>query len=338
MNSIGRLFRVMLSGESHGPGVLVTLDGVPGGMALSPVDFAEVLQRRHPQTPGTTPRREEDTVEIWSGVVDGRTTGGPVTMLVRNGDVDDESYCDVASWPRPGHADFVSGKKYFGWSDIRGGGFFSGRMTVGLVLGGVVARRILQGVSIIAELECEDGEAAWRASLLEAARTGDSVGGVVKCRVDGVPVGWGEPFFDSLESVLAHGLFSIPGVKGVEFGAGFGVARMCGSECNDVYIDEAGHTLTNNNGGISGGISNGNAIEFRVALRPTASIKRPQQSWDFKLGCLVVRSVAGRHDVCFAQRVPVVVESVVAIVLADMYALRMQECGVSTMILGGGAS
>lgn len=328
MNSFGRLFRVTLSGESHGAGILVVLDGVPAGIALREADFDEALALRRPQTVGTTARQELDTLRILSGVLNGRTTGAPLSVLIANGDVESESYAERASHPRPGHADFVSGVKFFGFSDYRGGGIFSGRLTVGLVVAGVVARKLIPTVTIRARLLEEGGSESWSARLANAMAQGDSLGGVVECRVEGVEIGYGEPFFDALESVMAHLLFAIPGVKGVEFGVGFACARMLGSEYNDVLVDALGHTATNRTGGISGGISNGNELVFRVAIRPTASIRRKQMSYDFTQNAMRPLVVEGRHDVCFAQRVPVVVESVTAIVLADFFLIRRSQYAI----------
>lgn len=322
MNSFGRLFRLTLSGESHGAGVLVVLDGVPAGISLRELDFEEALFRRRPSGVGATARREADALEFLSGVFSGRTTGAPLGIFVRNGDVESSGYVECGTCPRPGHADFVAGVKYFGYSDFRGGGMFSGRMTVGLVVAGVVARKIVPEMRFRA---CLQEREVWERELSQAMAHGDSVGGIVECCVCGIPVGLGEPFFDSVESLLSHLLFSIPGVKGVEFGVGFGCAQMFGSEYNDVYVDGSGRTLTNNTGGVSGGISNGNALVFRVAVRPPASIARRQESFDFATGEMRSFVVEGRHDASFAPRVPVIVESAAAIVLADLLLLRRSE-------------
>ncbi len=324
MNSFGSRFRVSLFGTSHGPLVGVLMDGVPSGMALVVEDFAVDLGRRRAGAKGTTARVEWDELRFVSGVHDGYTTGGPLCIEVANASQRSEDYGLFSSWPRPGHADYPAGVKWGGYADMRGGGMFSGRMTVGLVCAGVVARRLLGDVRIAAEVVEVGGERDYAVLLDEVAAAGDSLGGVVACRIEGLGVGVGSPFFGSLESRLAAMLFSIPGVKGVEFGAGFRGARMRGSLFNDCLQDASGAMSSNNSGGINGGLSNGMPVELRVAFRPTASIARAQESFDFKLGRLDSVRVGGRHDVCFALRTPVVVEAACAVVLADF--APSQDC------------
>jgi chorismate synthase len=257
-----------------------------------------------------------------SGVFEGRTTGAPVVVLFENGDVDSGAY--ERERLRPGHADFAAREKFGGFNDYRGGGPFSGRLTAGLVAAGVVAKKLIAPASVEAALVEAGGSEDIEASVAAALSEGDSVGGVIECLADGLPAGLGEPFFDSVESLLSHLLFSIPGVKGVEFGAGFAGSAMRGSAYNDVIVSSAGKTETNNAGGVNGGITNGNRLFLRAAVRPTASIARPQAFIDPETGRLRQHSLEGRHDACFALRVPVIVEAATAVVLADLMLLEQK--------------
>lgn len=322
MNSWGNRFRVTLWGESHGAQVGVTMDGVPAGIALAESDFETDLARRRAGAAGTTPRKENDAPHIVSGIYRGYTTGAPLTVEFLNENTRSGDYASLGTHPRPSHADWVAMKKYRGYNDPRGGGHFSGRITLALVTAGVVAKKILGGNVTFATDIIEIGGCTDKgrfSEIIESARMDqDSVGGVVECRAEGIRAGLGEPFFDSAESLMAHLLFSVPAVKGVEFGCGFAAARMRGSEHNDPIVDAEGHTLTNHAGGIVGGITNGNAIVVRAAVKPTASISREQQTFDCangKVGPLVIK---GRHDVCIALRAAVVVEAAAAIALADL--------------------
>ena len=322
MNSWGNRFRVTLWGESHGAQVGVTIDGVPAGIALAESDFEADLARRRAGAAGTTPRKESDAPHIVSGIYRGFTTGAPLTVEFLNENTRSGDYASLASHPRPSHADWVAMKKFHGYNDPRGGGHFSGRITLALVTTGVVAKKILgSGVTFHTDI-IEIGGSADKerfADIIESARMDrDSVGGVVECRAEGVAAGLGEPFFDSAESLMAHLLFSVPAVKGVEFGSGFAAARMRGSEHNDPIIDAEGHTSTNHAGGIVGGITNGNAIVVRAAVKPTASISREQMSFNCASGQVDSLVIKGRHDVCITLRAAVVVESAVAIALADL--------------------
>lgn len=322
MNSWGNRFRVTLWGESHGAQVGVTIDGVPAGIALAESDFEADLARRRAGAAGTTPRKESDAPHIVSGLYRGFTTGAPLTVEFLNENTRSGDYASLASHPRPSHADWVAMKKFHGYNDPRGGGHFSGRITLALVTAGVVAKKILgSGVTFHTDI-IEIGGSADKerfADIIESARMDrDSVGGVVECRAEGVAAGLGEPFFDSAESLMAHLLFSVPAVKGVEFGSGFAAARMRGSEHNDPIIDAEGHTSTNHAGGIVGGITNGNAIVVRAAVKPTASISREQMSFNCASGQVDSLVIKGRHDVCITLRAAVVVESAVAIALADL--------------------
>jgi chorismate synthase len=322
MNSFGRLFRLTLFGESHGPGVGVVLDGCPAGLPLAEADFAADLDRRRPAEVGTTARREADRPAFLSGLFEGRTTGAPLTLFFANAEARPGDYDFVRTVPRPGHADLTARIKSGGYNDHRGAGPFSGRMTLPLVAAGVVAKILICPAAAEARLEEAGGEADAGPAAARAASEGDSIGGLIACRVAPVPVGLGEPFFDSLESLLAHLVFSIPGVKGIEFGAGFRAARMRGSEHNDPVTGPDGATSSNHAGGINGGISSGNPILFRVAVKPASSIARVQRTWDFGAGRPADLSIPGRHDACFALRLPPVVEAAAAIVLADLMLLE----------------
>jgi len=322
MNSFGRIFRISLFGESHGSGIGVVVDGIPHGIPLSETDFEADLARRRGGKPGTTPRTEADQPELLSGVLNGFTTGAPVAILFRNTNVRSSDYEQFRDIPRPGHADYAARIKYEGFADLRGGGHFSGRLSVALVAAGVIAKKILPALSIHAEILEIGGEQEYE-SLLETIREkGDSVGGLIRCTATGLPAGWGEPFFDSVESVLSHLLFSIPAIKGVEFGSGFGAASMTGSRHNDPIIDISGKTSGNHAGGINGGITNGNELVFRVAVKPASSIAQPQESMNFNTGRIERFHVEGRHDACIALRMPVIVEAVTAIGLADLMLLH----------------
>lgn len=306
------------------------MDGVPAGIELTAADFEADLGRRRAGAVGTTPRKEKDQPEIVSGLLDGKTTGTPLTILFRNENTRSGDYSALVAQPRPGHADFVAREKWNGNNDYRGGGHFSGRITLGLVAAGVVAKKILGNrLNINASIteiggirEPERYEEIIRQAMSEL----DSVGGIVECRVTGeIPVGWGEPFFDSTESLLSHALFAIPAVKGVEFGSGFEAARMRGSEHNDPITGPDGKTATNYAGGINGGITNGNPIVFRVAVKPTSSIGKEQQTYHFKTGAVEPLVVKGRHDACITQRVPVIVEAVTAMVLCDLMLIASRD-------------
>lgn len=320
MNSYGNKFRISVFGESHGEMIGVVMDGVPAGLPLSPDDFMEDLSRRKSGSKGTTPRMEGDIPSIASGVFDGYTTGAPLAVLFKNENTISRDYSQFREIPRPGHADFTAGVKFNSFNDIRGGGHFSGRLTLTLVAAGVIAKKIIGSINVNASITSIGGvsdASQWDGILGAAMAEGDSVGGVVECVCSNVPAGLGEPFFNSLESEIAHLAFSIPGVRGIEFGDGFAAAAMKGSEHNDCFIDAAGHTATNGAGGINGGISNGNPVVFRIAVKPTSSISKVQNTLNFTTGKLEEFSVKGRHDACIALRCPVIVEAIAAIALAQ---------------------
>ena len=320
MNSYGNKFRISVFGESHGEMIGVVMDGVPAGLPLSPDDFMEDLSRRKSGSKGTTPRMEGDIPSIASGVFDGYTTGAPLAVLFKNENTISRDYSQFREIPRPGHADFTAGVKFNSFNDIRGGGHFSGRLTLTLVAAGVIAKKIIGNINVNASIASIGGvsdASQWDGILSATMAEGDSVGGVIECACSGVPAGLGEPFFNSLESEIAHLAFSIPGVRGIEFGDGFAAAAMKGSEHNDSFIDAAGHTATNGAGGINGGISNGNPVVFRIAVKPTSSISKTQNTLNFTTGELEEFSVKGRHDACIALRCPVIVEAIAAIALAQ---------------------
>ncbi|MGV3656659.1 MAG: chorismate synthase [Chitinophagaceae bacterium] len=319
MNSFGRLFRVHIFGESHGASVGITIDGCPAGLPIAENDFTEDIERRKGgKQKGTTPRHEEDKPIFYSGIYNGKTTGAPITIIFENNNTRSGDYEKHRAIPRPGHADFVAHQKFGGHEDHRGGGHFSGRLTLCLVAAGVVAKKLLKDISVTARITQIGGVADVEKGLQKAIDAKDSVGGIVECAVTGLPVGLGEPFFDSVESLLAHAVFSIPAVKGIEFGAGFAAAQMFGAEHNDAIIDAAGTTATNHAGGIVGGITNGNELLFRIAVKPTSSTPKEQESWNRETGAVEKFSVKGRHDLCIALRVPPVLEAVTAMVLADL--------------------
>lgn len=322
MNSWGEKFRITLWGESHGQQVGVSIDGVPAGIALSEDDFSTDLNRRKSGAAGTTPRHESDTPRIVSGIYNGYTTGSPLTIEFNNENTRSGDYKSLETHPRPSHADLVARQKWNGYNDPRGGGHFSGRITLALVAAGVVAKKIL-GTQITFQTDIiaiggSHNKEDFAKIIEQAQQAQDSVGGVVECRINGIQAGVGEPFFDSVESQIAHLLFAVPAVKGVEFGAGFKAAEMKGSEHNDPICDAQGHTATNHAGGIVGGISNGNEIVVRAAIKPTASISMAQQTFNFESGSIEPLVIKGRHDVCITLRAAVVIEAATAIALADL--------------------
>lgn len=324
MNDFGRIFRISIFGESHGTAVGIVVDGCPAGIPLADEHFMEDFMRRRSGSPGTTPRQEEDIPEIMSGVFKGTTTGSPITIMVKNKNFRPSEYEVLREIPRPGHADFVATKKFGGFADYRGGGHFSGRLTTAMVTAGVIAKKVIYPVQCKAELIEVGGIMNIDAAVQKALDEKDSIGGIVECRITNVPAGLGEPFFDSMESVLSHIIFSIPAIKGIEFGSGFRSAKMKGSEHNDIIIGTDGETKTNHSGGVNGGISNGNEIIFRVAVKPTSSIAREQRTLNIKTGKMVDLKIEGRHDTCIALRVPVVVEAAAAIVLTDFMLLEQK--------------
>lgn len=325
MNSFGRIFRVHIFGESHGESVGMVIDGCPAGLALSAEDLLPDLERRKGgKQKGTTPRQEADYPFFKSGLFNGKTTGAPITIIFENNNTRSGDYEKQRSFPRPGHADWVAHQKYGGNEDFRGGGHFSARLTTGLVAAGAIAKKLMSAVNIQAAVTEIGGETDLEKGLQKAIDAKDSVGGIVTCTVDGLPVGLGEPFFDSVESQIAHIAFAIPAVKGIEFGSGFAAATMYGSQHNDAIIDNTGKTATNHAGGIVGGITNGNQLVYRLAIKPTASTPKEQFSLNWETGQQENFSIKGRHDLCVALRAPVIVEAATAVALIDLMLLHQQ--------------
>jgi len=352
-NSIGSQFVVTSFGESHGRCVGVVVDGCPAGLPIGIDEIQAEVDRRKPQSSaGGTGRREEDRVEVLSGILNGTSTGAPICMLAWNKDADSSAYEEIVDTPRPGHADYTAFLKYGKYTDFRGGGRFSGRITAGFVMAGAIARKLLalSGVEIIAHtlqvgdikasphpsditrknvdkspVRCADKAAAGEMIRLikEVQKQADSIGGIVEVLAFNVPGGLGEPVFATLEGELSRAFFAIPAARGVEFGSGFTAAAMKGSQHNDLFSmrDKKLVTLTNHAGGISGGMSNGMPIVARVAFKPTASIGKTQRTVDLKTGKKVDLSVKGRHDSCIVPRAVPVVEAMTALVLCD-FALR----------------
>jgi chorismate synthase len=362
-NSFGKLFTLTTWGESHGPAVGVVVDGCPANLPLAVEEIQTELDRRRPgQSDIVTPRKEADRVELLSGVFEGRTTGVPISMLVRNADQRPGAYDDMREKFRPSHADFTYQAKY-GWRDHRGGGRSSARETIGRVAAGAIAKKILalagsvevrafltqvhdivvpagalETFPSLAEVEATAVRcphpataAAMIACIKEARSTGDSVGGVIECRVRGVPAGLGEPVFDRLEADLAKAMLSLPATKGFEIGSGFAGTRLKGSEHNDAFVSRDGRvrTATNRSGGVQGGISNGEEIVFRVAFKPTATILQPQPTVDIH-GVETELAARGRHDPCVLPRAVPIVEAMAALVLVDHWMRQAAQNRVFT--------
>ena len=362
-NSIGKEFVVTCFGESHGRCVGAVIDGCPAGLPLTVEDIQKELDKRLPPNQEiVSTRREEDTVEILSGIYEDFTTGAPITVLVWNKEANSEAYEAIRHTPRPGHADYPARIKYLGFNDNRGGGRFSGRLTAAFVMAGAVAKKLLElaGMEVLAyateiggvkmgtslsvdvvkektyesSVRCPDLKASKKmeAEILKAKSEGDSVGGIVECVALNVIPGIGEPMFDSLDAELAKMLFSVPAVKGVEFGVGFEAARLRGSQNNDSYMMQDGEVqaLTNNAGGILGGMSSGMPIVVRVALKPTPSISKEQKTVDLIEMADTTIQVTGRHDACIVPKAVPVVESSVALVLVD----QLIRAGIIPKVLG----
>lgn len=353
-NTLGTSLTVTLFGESHGEAIGAVLDGVASGIDVDLDFIADMLTLRRPIGSISTPRREADNFKILSGVFEGKTTGTPICIVIENADTHSSDYGEMAYKARPSHADFAANVKYNGFQDYRGGGHFSGRITAALVaaagiimpalnkkgiyigthikrLGGINDREFSNyqdDIKALSNLEFAVLDGAVKDSMTEKIKQvkseGDSIGGVLETAVFGLPAGVGEPWFDTLEGTLSHALFSIPAVKGVEFGAGFSIADLKGSVANDAFSAQNGKviTLTNNSGGIQGGISNGMPIIFRTAIKPTPTISIEQHTVDMRDNTETVLAAKGRHDPCIVHRARIVADSVTALVLADMLALR----------------
>ena len=352
-NSIGESVILTVFGESHGPAVGIVLDGLAPGLPVDEAYIAEQLARRRPAGPADTARVEPDRFQLVSGVYQGRTTGTPLTILIPNENVRSADYGAVQTVARPSHADYTAQTKYHGFQDPRGGGHFSGRVTAGIVAAGAICRQALErkgirlGTHILRCAGVEDApftdvaseigrvearrfplildlEERVEAAILAAKSEQDSVGGVIQTGICGLPAGLGEPWFDSLEGVLARAVFAVGGVKGIEFGDGFGLASLRGSQANDPFRMQEGRvvTETNRNGGINGGITNGMPVIFNMAVKPTPSIARTQRTVDFVEGKDVELALTGRHDPAIIRRICPVVTALVSVVLCDQLALR----------------
>ena len=324
MNSYGTLFKVTLYGESHQEAIGTIVDGVPAGIKIDDELITSDLTKRQPGAVGTTPRKEKDEFKILSGVFNGYATGSPIHIMIENKNIQSKDYEHLKNQPRPGHADFVAGVKYNGFQDYRGGGRFSGRLTAALTAAGSIAKMIipfqfenkLVQVGALKDMEWLDQY------LTEVQKAGDSVGGIIEVKVSGIPVGLGEPFFNKLDSEIGKMMFSIPAVKGVEIGKGFAGIEMMGSKFNDEILDARGKTKTNHSGGVSGGISNGNDLIVKVFIKPTSSIQKEQETYNYTTNLVEKLEIGGRHDVCIARRAGIVVENALAIVLADLYLIN----------------
>ncbi len=353
-NTIGNSFTLTLFGESHGKAIGGVLDGVPSGALVDEAFIASQMEKRKGINSISTPRREADEVKILSGVFNGRTTGTPICFMIENTDADSKDYSLIKDIARPGHADFTAQARFNGFQDYRGGGHFSGRITAPIVAAGALAISMLRekgifigthisscgeikdrdfddfkaDIEMLGELEmpvlCEKAGKYMLEYIEKVKNEDDSVGGTLSTAVIGMPSGVGEPWFDSVEGMLSHALFSIPGVKGIEFGKGFEIALMKGSEANDAFRIDDGRvvTKTNNNGGINGGITNGMPLEFTVAVKPTASIYKKQNTVDFRKKEETTLEINGRHDPAIIHRARVVVDSITALVLCDLLIMR----------------
>jgi len=325
MNKFGTLFTVQIFGESHGSCVGITIDGCPAGLPLQVADFVEDMERRKGgKQKGTTPRQEDDIPIFKAGLFNDTTTGAPIMMLFENNNTRSGDYEKQRAVPRPGHADFTAHHKFGGFEDYRGGGHFSGRLTAALVGAGVVAKKLLNAGKVDEKIKVEatiisiGGESDAEKGIQKAIEQKDSVGGIVECVVKGLPLGLGEHFFNSVESLISHAVFAIPAIRGIEFGTGFAAASMFGVDHNDAIVDATGKTKTNHAGGVVGGYTNGNDLVFRIAVKPTSSTPKEQITLNWETNEQEAFSVKGRHDLCIALRVPVVLEAVTAIVLADL--------------------
>lgn len=370
-NTFGNALTVTIFGESHGAAVGAVIDGISPGIKVDEDYINAKMDKRKAYGKISTARQEADEVEILSGVFEGRTTGTPLTLLIRNADTHSGDYSEMKSIARPSHADYTANCRYGGFQDYRGGGHFSGRITAALVAAAAIVMheleekgiyigthiaachgihdRAFEGLCYMSKESSKDllmrdidflrnekfpvldaaAAAAMRTEIEKAGAEGDSVGGILETAIAGLPAGLGEPWFDTLEGMLAHIAFSVPAVKGIEFGAGFGFAEMKGSDANDAfrYADGEVITLSNNNGGINGGISNGMPVVFRTAIKPTPSIYKTQQTIDFVNKKNIELSIKGRHDPAVIHRAAVVMDAAAALAVADMLAMRAQSVG-----------
>ena len=321
MNSFGKRLIFTIFGSSHSAAIGGVIDGFPSGISINKNHIQETLNRRNPKLFGTTERKEVDEFQWLTNFNDGHSTGLPIAFLLHNKEMRPKDY-NFEITPRPGHADFTQISKFGKYADISGGGQSSGRMTAPLVIAGAIAKHIIPEINIKAEIIEIGGKKEYSQILEQAHKQGDSLGGIVQITASNIPIGLGEPFFDSLESLVSHLFFSIPGVKGIEFGAGFKAASMFGSEFNDIFSDKFGKTTTNNSGGINGGITNGNNLFVRVAFRPPSSIGIEQKTINTETNQQTSIKIEGRHDTCFVPRTLPILESALALVLADLFLIN----------------
>ncbi len=352
-NTFGNSVAVTLFGESHGEYIGAVIDGLAPGIEIDKKYIEHMLTLRRPDGRISTPRKEKDEFRIVSGIINGKSTGTPITILIPNENVKSSDYAEMKTVARPSHADYTAQCKYHGYQDSRGGGHFSGRITAALVAAGAICKSALEkkGIFIGSHVKCcggvsdrdfndlmsdiqalnektfavlDDCEETMKNRIVEAAESGDSVGGILETAVIGIPEGVGEPWFDSVESLVSHMMFSIPAVKGIEFGAGFDFAEMTGSQANDPFKIENEKILTetNNNGGINGGITNGMPVLFRTVIKPTPTIFKPQNTVDFKNMTETVIEPKGRHDPAIIHRARIVQDAATAIVICDMLTTR----------------
>ena len=344
-STYGENLKLTIFGQSHSPAIGVTIEGIPAGEKVDLDELQRFLSRRAPgKNAWSTPRKEADAPEILSGIVNGRTCGAPLTAIIRNTNTRPQDYENLALTPRPGHADYTAEVKYGGYQDRAGGGHFSGRLTAPLCIAGGICMQLLarEGIAVVSRIAsiagvCDEGELTsstaekdfpvvndacgekMRAAIAQAREEGDSVGGVIECAVFGAPAGLGDPMFGGMENRIAAAIFGIPAVKGIEFGAGFGAAKLRGSENNDGFCVRDGKigTITNHCGGILGGITNGMPLRFRAAVKPTPSIFRPQRSVNLETMEETTLQIQGRHDPCIVPRAVPVMEAAAAIAIYD---------------------
>ena len=326
-SEFGKLVKITIFGQSHSAAIGVVIDGIPAGEVIDTDEIHQFMSRRMPSDAvSSTSRKEADVPEILSGIVDGITCGAPITAVIRNNDAKSKDYSDLMNTPRPSHSDYAAFMKYGTAHDIRGGGHFSGRLTAPLCFAGAVCKQILNRHGITAAATIKSiGTATDELSMTEeikaAAADGDSVGGVIECVIDGIPAGLGEPMFDGLENKIAQAVFAVPAVKGIEFGSGFNGTKLRGSENNDVYYidNDTVRTVTNNNGGITGGLSNGMPLIFRAAIKPVPSISKPQKTIDLRTMTDTELTISGRHDSCIVPRAVPCIEAAAMIAVLDLF-------------------
>jgi len=326
MNNFGKIINLTIFGESHSKMIGISINGIPAGIEINTDTLQTIINERKPGKIGTTKRIEQDIPIFVSGINNNITTGAPITVLFENHNANSNDYSNFRNHPRPGHSDFTASYKYNNNNDINGGGMFSGRLTLLLVVAGYFSRLVLpKEIEVNSNIVELHNSKEFEFEIEKAISQNDSIGGIIETIIHNVPIGLGEPYFGSMESIISQLAFSIPGIKAIEFGAGFHSTKIYGSENNDLIIDSNGKTSTNNSGGINGGISNGNNIIFRVAVKPTSSIGKEQMTFNLITKKVEPLVISGRHDVCFALRVPPILKAISYIVIADLYLLRKTQ-------------